>query len=183
MAVGRASVTLSSMDIARFTEKLAPRENGCIEWTGYSQRTGGKYGYPYGILSVRSLPILAHRIAYTLAHGPIETGYVVMHACDNGLCCNPAHLSLGTKYENSMDMVRKGRSPRGDRHSSKTHPESVAKGEGHHWHVLADADVSEIRRRYAAGEGWTAIHRVSYSHVSVQTVMRIALRQTWRHLP
>lgn len=182
-AAGGRAIVLSPMDVLRFTERLAPRDSGCIEWIGHSSRTGGKYGCKYGMLRVNGLPLYAHRVAYTLAHGPIPAGFVVMHSCDNGLCCNPSHLSAGTKYENSQDMVRKGRSPRDDRHSTKRHPETVPKGQRHHWHVLTDADVSDIRRRYGAGESWSEIHRGSYSHVSPQTVQRIAHRLTWRHLP
>ena len=32
-----------------------------------------------------------------------------MHICDNRLCCNPAHLRLGTQAENVKDMRDKGR--------------------------------------------------------------------------
>lgn len=180
---GKATAMMTALDIARFTEKLRPHESGCIEWAGVSSRTGGKYGCRYGMFRIEGRPLYAHRIAYTLAHGPIPHGHVVMHACDNGLCCNPAHLSTGTKYENSQDMVRKGRSPRGDRHSSQRHPESVPKGGGHHWHVLVDADVLDIRRRFDGGESCASIHLASYSHVSRQTITRIAARTTWRHLP
>ncbi len=51
----------------------------------------------------------AHRVAYTLAFGPIQPRMVVCHRCDNGLCCNPAHLFLGTAGDNSRDMMAKGR--------------------------------------------------------------------------
>lgn len=180
---GKFVETITPVDAQRFYEKLVTRENGCIEWTGHARRTAAKYGYPYGVFRIGGKEFLAHRIAYLLAKGAMPAGYVVMHACDNGVCCNPEHLSLGTKRENSADMVRKGRSPRGDRHSSQRHPESVAKGERHHWHKLIDDDVFEIRGRYDGGESWSAIHRTSYARVSPQTVMRIARRLTWRHLP
>lgn len=32
-----------------------------------------------------------------------------MHSCDNPPCCNPRHLSPGTRQDNVDDCVRKGR--------------------------------------------------------------------------
>jgi len=51
----------------------------------------------------------AHRVAYTLAHGPLRRGEVVMHACDYRPCCNPAHLSAGTTRDNALDRADKHR--------------------------------------------------------------------------
>jgi len=50
-----------------------------------------------------------HRVAYTLFVGAIPDGMVVMHACDNPKCCNPAHLGVGTNLDNQRDMIAKGR--------------------------------------------------------------------------
>lgn len=36
-------------------------------------------------------------------------GLDVMHSCDNRKCCNPIHLSQGTRQENMQDASRKGR--------------------------------------------------------------------------
>lgn len=51
----------------------------------------------------------AHRVSYKLNKGPIPSNKIVMHTCDNRRCVNPAHLRLGTKLENTHDMMRKGR--------------------------------------------------------------------------
>jgi hypothetical protein len=52
----------------------------------------------------------AHRVAWRLTGKPlIPDGAVLMHACDNRLCVNPAHLSIGTQRDNVRDAVEKGR--------------------------------------------------------------------------
>lgn len=50
-----------------------------------------------------------HRVAHMLFIGPIPPGALVMHACDNPKCCNPAHLGIGTHLDNQRDMIAKGR--------------------------------------------------------------------------
>jgi endogenous inhibitor of DNA gyrase (YacG/DUF329 family) len=85
--------------------------DACWPWTGPVTKWG------YGRATRAHRTHNAHRLAYEATHGPVATGQVVMHTCDNRLCCNPAHLKAGTQRENMIDMHSKGRS----RHQKAAH--------------------------------------------------------------
>lgn len=78
--------------------------NGCWEWQRSTMNSG--YGRIY---TGFHRDVSAHRAAFIVWNGEIPDGLIVMHVCDNRLCINPAHLKLGTKRDNSRDMVAKGR--------------------------------------------------------------------------
>lgn len=56
-----------------------------------------------------------HRVMHLLHKGPIPEGMVVDHICFNTLCCNPAHLQLLTRAENSARKNPRRMSSKGDR--------------------------------------------------------------------
>src|SRR5712664_3439232 len=121
------------MDIAALSDRLdrwsIPEPNsGCILWLGHEASTG------YGELKVSPgrKRWHAHRLAWTLANGPIPKGMCVCHKCDVRLCLNPYHLFLGTRADNCRDRHRKGRT-------------IVALGEKQGNARLSSADVIAIR--------------------------------------
>lgn len=76
----------------------------CWTWTG-AVTSKWHYGcFSLGKGQVRG----AHKIAWLLTNGDTN-GLCVLHRCDNRVCCNPGHLFLGTKQDNSDDKVQKGR--------------------------------------------------------------------------
>ena len=93
----------------------------CWPWKKACDKDGyGKFNI--GFRSRRQYQIRAHRFSWLIHFGDIPTGLCVLHHCDNPPCCNPAHLWLGTKADNSHDCVRKGRHYSG-RHLSRISPD------------------------------------------------------------
>jgi hypothetical protein len=93
----------------RFWSKVE-KTDGCWLWTAstFTQRGYGQFAVDGKARTT------AHRIAWELTHGPIPKTVngkpsVLMHSCDNRLCCNPAHLRVATQAENLKDMADKGR--------------------------------------------------------------------------
>ncbi len=66
----------------------------CIEWSG--RRTDKGYGRLGGLL--------AHRIAWERANGPIPDGLTLDHICFNPPCVNVAHLRLMSLPDNGKNQ-------------------------------------------------------------------------------
>lgn len=140
--------------------------NECWEWEGPSHRG-------YGFFKWNGQKYFAHRVAFELHNGPIPKAEnprdaSICHTCDNPLCCNPAHLFLGTQTENNLDMVAKGR--HADVRGSKN-PSSK----------LTEDNVGEIRELHAEGMSGAAIAR--RFGVSKELIYGIVQRKSWTHVP
>jgi hypothetical protein len=71
---------------------------------------GGKNNLGYGMIRDGKSMRTAHRVSYEEHNNTsIPANLVVMHSCDNPSCVNPAHLSIGTRKQNTIDMFNKGR--------------------------------------------------------------------------
>lgn len=115
--------------------------NACWEWQGARNSSG------YGTLRWCGDHVTAFRVAAHLAglvddpHTRCSAGvnpHVVMHSCDNRLCCNPKHLSVGTKGENQRQAYARG---------GKAQP----KGEHHANAKLTNTQAKTIRNIYRRG--------------------------------
>lgn len=93
---------------ARFWSKVKRgASDECWEWQASRCGVNRAYGQFY----VDGIKIVAHRVAWTLNAGLEPLPHLeVCHSCDNGACCNPAHLWLGTHKQNMEDKAQKGRS-------------------------------------------------------------------------
>jgi hypothetical protein len=97
---------------------------GCWLWTagaigGYGRiSAGGRHGKH----------IMAHRLSYKLAYGPVPPGHDILHSCDNPPCVNPLHLFAGTAQSNTEDARSKGRLATGQRNGRYTFPERTYRG-------------------------------------------------------
>lgn len=105
--------TKDTRTVARFDSKYT-RNDGCWEWIGLKYPAG--YGYFCLYVSGKKYGMRSNRYAWMRHRGPILTGLLVLHSCDNRSCVNPDHLWLGTNDENMADMVRKKRQMHGERH-------------------------------------------------------------------
>jgi hypothetical protein len=134
--------------------------------------TGTKNGCGYGVIATRESGVrrqlMAHRLSWEAAHGPVPDGLCVCHSCDNPACVRPDHLFLGDHSANMADKVAKGR-------------QSFARGIRHGRAKLTEDDVIDIRTVRALGGGRADIARaygVSEVHIS-----GIVARNRWSHLP
>lgn len=137
----------------------------CWEWRRAKNSNG------YGLVALRengrSRPANASTVAYYLHTGvwPPDVGLMVLHACDNRLCCNPSHLRAGTAADNMRDAVERGRLPRGAARPNALLTDDEVR------QIRTDVDLDRPLRDIAASLG-----------LSRQTLAKVVSGKSYDHL-
>ena len=107
-----------------------------------------------------------HRLVATAFIGPCPPGMETLHGPGGMFDNRPANLSFGTHRQNIQDKIRDG---------------TMSRGESHGLAKLTEAQVTEIRERYSAGENQYALARVF--GVDQTTISPLLSGKTWGHVP
>lgn len=108
-----------------FGKILRSGPNDCWPWAGAVSRGG--YGRTHIYIDGARFNRNAHQALWITLYGDTN-GLYVLHRCDNRLCCNPAHLFLGTTQDNTADRHAKGRDASGARNTkTRLSAEDVAR--------------------------------------------------------
>lgn len=149
----------------KYWDNVIVIENDCWGWKGAVNHDG------YGSVTVwnksKSKAFRANRVSWMIHNGQIPEGYFVCHKCDNPSCTNPDHLFLGTPHDNTVDMVRKGRDPRGERAGGVK---------------LTEDDVMCIRKLHLEGTTPAQIATL-FPYVHPGHIYSVLKRKIWKHIP
>ena len=78
--------------------------DACWPWTVGLSSSGRPYFTANGVRR------LAYHWVWELVKGtPVAKDKMLLHSCDNQICCNPSHLREGTHDENMTDMKTRER--------------------------------------------------------------------------
>jgi len=91
--------------------KRLQKYGDCWIWPGHTNSAG------YGMVTcdhIGELPnnkglVSTHKLSYLYHYGRLHKDHIIMHTCDIRRCCNPEHLKSGTRHDNVLDAMRKGR--------------------------------------------------------------------------
>ncbi len=142
-------------------------ENGCWIWQGYKCAPRNQYGLTSLAINGPKKKCLSHRAAYILWKGVIPCDFFVLHSCDIPLCCNPAHLHLGTPQDNMDQMRQRGR-------------KKPALGIKNRHAKLNDEIILKIRKLYSQGLNQSRLRKIF--NLASSTISYIINRKTWRHI-
>ena len=151
-------------DSIRLFWSYVRKTDACWTWFGYTRKG-------YGWFRRTRERHTAHRLSYQLLVGPIPTGLLVCHRCDNRQCVRPDHLFLGTHKDNMRDMRLKGRS----KHSFWGR--NTATGSKNNRAKLGELDVVAIR-----ASAMTNREIADAYGLDISTVYDLRVGHTWKNV-
>jgi hypothetical protein len=151
----------------RFKNKYKISLAGCWEWKATSRARAFDYGKFWYCGRYEK----AHRASYMMFVGEIPEGLCVLHRCDNPPCVNPAHLFVGSKRDNALDMLAKGR---GGQHKNPNI------GDRRKDAKLTTQKVLDIRR--LCGAGMSQGNAAKMFGVGQPTIFKVVHRHRWAHV-
>lgn len=153
-------------NIEKYLKNNTRWEGECLIWVG--ARSGDGYGHSNlkAFVTIYNTTRV-HRAVWAYYNGPIPKGLVVMHSCDNPICINILHLSIGTHRANMLDMVKKGRQGT-----------KKAKGESHGRSKLTKDKVEFIRKTIGI---FHATLVANVFEVSSKTIKSVRNNVTWKN--
>jgi hypothetical protein len=88
-------------------------------WIWHGTVTNHGYGQLSMGLRGKCTFISSHRLSWILANKKdIPSGMEILHSCDNKLCVNPNHLSVGTHQKNMQEAKERNRIAKGLRNGA-----------------------------------------------------------------
>lgn len=146
---------------------MVNKTDSCWLWTGRPGRKG------YGCLWVDGRSWLSHRYSLVLHGVDLKDEDCALHKCDVRLCVNPDHLFLGTRADNTADMIAKGR--------ASFYHNAFPGGSANPVARLTEQDVLEIRRLHRE-EGLTHRALADRFGVARSNITLIVNGKTWAHV-
>ena len=147
-------------------------DEGCMLWNKTIDSDG------YGITSLKSRNIQAHRLSYMIKIGGKEIPkyingekIVIRHSCRWRNCINPDHLDIGTHLDNSKDKIRDDTARRGESSNLSKIKESLAR------------EIKLSRREKGESGYKTQKERAKLFGVTLNTVCCIDVGKSWSYLP
>ena len=135
--------------------KYVQKTNSCWLWTGAMDANG------YGTIRIKKKTHRSHVLSWSMKNGLLlpPKGMCVCHTCDNPSCVNPDHLFIGTRKDNTHDMVLKKRMRVG---------------------TLSPSDVYKIRELHALGHSYKDL-AIDFK-IHPQSIANIILEKSWKKL-
>lgn len=138
--------------VKTFMSKLKKNQRGCWEWQGGLDPDGyGRFHVKKHHETGTGRNFFAHRMSYFIhCQEYITPNELILHQCNNRLCCNPDHFHIGSHKDNMDDLSASG---------------NVA-GEKNPRSILNEDEVWDILNLYYIGD------EESYSPYSITMIVK-----------